>query len=117
MLWMLDNSPQLSDTARRLIGDGDNDIYLSIASLWEITIKSSLGKLAISDVKAFEATLRRAAVDIVPISIDALSALSGLPQHHKDPFDRIIVATAISESLPLITMDPSLQHYPIAIVW
>jgi PIN domain nuclease of toxin-antitoxin system len=113
-LWFISGNAQLSNKARELISDPENDILLSVASLWEIVIKMGLGKLRLAG--PFE--------DVIPRQIDSnefetlgielphLTELIRLPQHHRDPFDRLIIAQAIAEGTPLLARDEAFKDYP-----
>jgi PIN domain nuclease of toxin-antitoxin system len=107
-MWFVDDNDKLSGEARRLLED-DNEIVLSIASLWEIAIKVSLDKLALpvpyQDFVTQQVTVNR--IDILPVSVNHLSILTELPFLHRDPFDRLLVAQAIVENLPIIGTDPA----------
>ena len=99
--------------------EADNELWLSIASLWEITIKLRLGKLTVGmpiEVLMTE-HLTRNAIDILPITVAHLMALSTLPLHHRDPFDRLLIAQAMVEQAPLVSADPACDAYPVQRVW
>ena len=117
-LWFIDDSPQLSQQGKALL-EADNELWLSIASLWEITIKLRLGKLTVGmpiEVLMTE-HLTRNAIDILPITVAHLIALSTLPLHHRDPFDRLLIAQAMVEQAPLVSADPAFDAYPVQRVW
>ncbi len=94
-LWFISDDPSLSSNAKSLL-ESDNDLFLSTASLWEIAIKFSLGKLSLPN--KFEIfvseQLRANAIDILQIDLKHLAVISNLPFHHKDPFDRLLIAQA-----------------------
>ncbi|MGH8069034.1 MAG: type II toxin-antitoxin system VapC family toxin [Candidatus Entotheonellia bacterium] len=109
---------QLSQQGKALL-EADNELWLSIASLWEITIKLRLGKLTVGmpiEVLMTE-HLTRNAIDILPITVAHLIALSTLPLHHRDPFDRLLIAQAMVEQAPLVSADPAFDAYPVQRVW
>lgn len=112
LLWAVLNDPRLTDAQRAAIGEGD--LYLSSASVWEIGIKRSLGKLDVPD------DLFEVAVDAgcrpLPISWTHAEAAAALPQHHSDPFDRMLVAQARCEGLSLVSSDGKLAAYDVEIV-
>lgn len=118
-LWFISGSDRLSDTARNHIADMDNDLVLSIASLWEIAIKTSLGKLELA--KPFEQLipdqLEQNAIRILPMTLHHLSTVAHLEFHHRDPFDRLIIAQGITERLPVITSDTIFRKYPVEVMW
>ncbi len=113
LLWAACEPARLSAAALALIEDPDNSLMYSAASLWEITIKRGLGR---ADFNVDPRLLRRGLVDNgyeeLAIGSDHTLALDGLPHHHKDPFDRILVAQANFEGLLLITSDPVVARYP-----
>ena len=118
LLWMQDDNKLLSSTAKRILSDTSSQLFISIASFWEIVIKSSLGKIQL-DYTINELSEACTATDIVilPIKISTLNQLKTLPSVHKDPFDRVIVATAIELDLQVITVDPNIRKYKIESVW
>jgi PIN domain nuclease of toxin-antitoxin system len=117
-LWFVAGDDQLPISVRNKIMDIHQPCFLSIASLWEITIKKQLGKLIlnISLQELFDYADRNQ-IEIVPINYEHLLSLSKLPYHHSDPFDRIILSQAISEDLILITRDKGLKKYKVAQQW
>ena len=95
-----------------------NSVYLSSASLWEIAIKTSLGKLELK--KSFEkllVDLNSTDIVILQIENEYLKKLTALPAIHKDPFDRLIIATALAEDLTIITADENIQKYDVSWIW
>jgi PIN domain nuclease of toxin-antitoxin system len=118
-LWFVSDDPQLSITARAIIEDTANDVLLSIASVWELAIKISLGKLSISAPFAtfLPDQLRVNAIDVLGITVEHTSELIGLPFHHRDPFDRLLIAQAMVEGIPLISIDAAFDMYPITRLW
>ena len=118
-LWFIMGSANLSNKARILIEDPANERLLSVASLWEIAIKASLGRLALSS--SFEdlipEQLRLNGIELLNIRVDHLSVLTTLPFHHRDPFDRLIIAQAILEKFPVIGIDAAFDIYGITRLW
>ncbi len=116
LLWSLADSKELSKKARKTINESDN-VFVSVASLWEIAIKSSLGKLE-TGVEADE--LNQIIIDsgfeILTINPDHISPIHSLPLHHRDPFDRLLIAQSIVEPLRFITHDQQLASYGNSIV-
>lgn len=112
-LWFNEGSPELSEIAKTLIEDRSNEIFVSIASLWEISIKNALGKLNIAsgDYETVLDDVVENAMEILPINFKHTVIQNKLPFHHKDPFDRIIVSQAIIENMDLISMDSLLDLY------
>ena len=118
-LWFVQRDKRLSSNVRTLIEDPANDIFLSIASNWEIAIKASLGKIAFNEPFAtfLPNQLNFNTIATLPITIAHTIALSTLPNHHRDPFDRMIIAQAIVEQIPVLVSDPAFRSYPITTLW
>ena len=117
LIWFLEGNKLLSQSRRQIIIDLHNDVFISIASLWEMAIKISIGKLILA--KPFTDVLKQLVIDnieILPISPDHTLQVSTLPFHHKDPFDRIIIAQSQIENLPVITEDGEFSNYKIKII-
>ncbi len=114
LLWWLNDDPTLSAEARELIGDGRQTVYVSAATAWEISIKKALGKLEAPD--DLDAALSANVFQELPISIAHATAAGQLPNHHSDPFDRMLVAQARLENLTLVTRDQNIAKYQVAIV-
>jgi PIN domain nuclease of toxin-antitoxin system len=119
LIWLFENNPQLSDRAKLIIVDENNELFISIASLWEMTIKSSLGKLDLSLPlsELFAQKLIPSDIQILPIQLQHLAILQELPFHHRDPFDRIIIAQAIAENLTLLSTDRTFENYRVTCDW
>lgn len=109
LLWCLADDPKLSNQARRLI-ENATEVYISVASYWELAIKIGLGKLEVDLLEIRQAAEQSGFME-VPISSEHAIAILGLANHHKDPFDRLIVATAITEPMRLITADKLVAQY------
>ena len=114
LLWWLADSPHLRQAARSLIADGNNTIYVSAASAWEIEIKRALGKLRAPD--NLEETLARERFLELPVQMTHTTTLRTLPPVHRDPFDRLLVAQAQFERLSLVTSDSVLGRYGVPII-
>src|SRR4051794_19475187 len=118
-LWFVHQDPRLSADARALIIDPSTDLLLSVASAWEIVIKVALGRLKL--IKHTEVFLKEHlnANDIapLPIRLEHATAVGSLPAHHRDPFDRMIIAQAVSEHVPIITNDSEFKKYSAQVVW
>lgn len=108
LLWLLTEPARLSEAAAQLLGDSSNRLYVSAASAWEIATKSRLGKLPLADsiTMGFEQHLRRAAVETIDISTDHAILGGAIGWAHRDPFDRVIAATAMVEGIALVSSDP-----------
>ncbi len=116
-IWFTENSPKLPIAIREEIESADR-VYLSIASLWEIAIKLSIGKLALQVVyQEIEAMLPGAGIELISISFADTTHLLNLPLHHRDPFDRILIAQAIERSLVLVSADRSIDVYAVQKLW
>jgi PIN domain nuclease of toxin-antitoxin system len=118
-LWWISDDPRLSEKAREIIADGRNELFFSAASGWEISIKAGLGRLKVAgDLQRFIANqLSRNAIKILPIYLSHTLHTRVLPDHHRDPFDRILVSQAILEEMPLLSADPKMSRYPVEVVW
>lgn len=125
-IWFIENSPSLSSAARATIANGTHDIYLSIASLWEMSIKASLHRLRLGPAATgvtFEAAVRQqlslTGVKLLPISADHALRVSALPyfQGHGDPFDRLLVAQSLTEGMPIISRDTKFDAYGVTRIW
>ena len=119
LLWFISEDQKLSDRAHQLILDPDSEIFLSIASLWEIAIKVNIGKLALDKPfnQLFPDEIDSHGIEILDITIDSLVQLTALPPHHRDPFDRLIIAQALVENLPIISVDRNFDTYGIVREW
>ena len=118
-LWLASDSSKLSPKVQRLISDDDNALYMSVASLWEMSIKLSLGKLQIGKPLTILVSEQQQANHIQLLAIQPSHALAvqELPHHHKDPFDRMLVAQSAAESMLLLSHDPMLKLYSVQIEW
>ena len=118
IIWYLEDSSKMSPKAKNIIDADENDIAISTTSLWEIAIKVNLGKLKLAvPFNEFLDNVRSSDFDILPIEDEHLKTLSDLPHLHKDPFDRLLVATAISKKMTLITIDENIQKYDVPYLW
>ena len=115
LLWWRDASPLLSPRASAEIAAGENEVLVSVASLWEITIKRRLGKLAFAD--DFETVLREERFGLLGISFQHLRRLDTLPLLHRDPFDRLVIAQALAENVPILGNDQAFAAYGATLIW
>ena len=118
-IWYTTDSSRLTATGRSLIDNGENDILLSTASVWEMAIKHSIGKLTFS-MPFMEFIKQQIAVnriDILEITFDHIEVVASLPLHHRDPFDRLIIAQSIAEQIPILSVDAIFDGCAIARVW
>lgn len=113
LLWAAGQPAKLPRSARKLIDDSSNELLFSAASIWEVAIKSTLGR---EDFRADARLLRRGLLDNgyieLPITSQHAASIDSLPPLHKDPFDRMLVAQAVSEGITLVTRDTLLAKYP-----
>lgn len=113
LLWAAGEPRRLSPSARKLLSDPKNELYFSAASLWEIAIKSTLGR---ADFRVEPRLLRRGLIENgyieLPITSQHAVSIDVLPPLHKDPFDRLLLAQALSEAVTLLTSDEQLSRYP-----
>jgi len=117
LLWHLEGDEQLSPDRRSLITDPANVIFVSIASFWEVAIKSSLGKLSLSkSISEIFAEVDSSATSLLAIEPSHTLQVSSLPFHHKDPFDRMIIAQAIAEDLALVSNDVNFAAYGVELL-
>ncbi len=115
LLWWREASPLLSSPASTKIAAGENEILISVASLWEITIKRRLGKLAFAD--DLESVLREERFGLLGISFQHLRCLDTLPLLHRDPFDRLMIAQSLADKIPIITSDEAFVAYCPSLIW
>lgn len=118
-LWFIQGSESVSEGAIAAITDPTNQKLISTASLWEIAIKVSISKLEIgmSMSDLVERQVLGNAFDILSIASEHLNVLAKLPFHHKDPFDRLIIAQSMAENIPVISKDRVFRNYPIQLLW
>ena len=118
-LWWVADAGGLSARAREVIGNSDNEILLSAASGWEIAFKAALGRLNLGAEPAIFVPehVHRNGFGVLPVSLHHSLEVFGLPPHHRDPFDRLLIAQARSEGIPLISGDERLEIYEVDIVW
>jgi len=113
--WLAGESSRISKRAQEEITTADNRAIISAVVVWEVAIKRGLGKLeAPADLLQ---QLERAGVDLLPISARHADRVGTLPMHHKDPFDRLLIAQAELEGLPIVTADDELKRYGIEVIW
>ena len=121
MYWYIEGDSKLSSTAQTLIQDATNEVLISPASYWEIAIKVSIGKWTLNRPyeEFIDLGLKQYGFQVLPLLPTHTSRLIGMafPPNHKDPFDRLLVAQAIVEGVPLVSVDPKLDAYPIKRLW
>jgi PIN domain nuclease of toxin-antitoxin system len=118
-LWWVDDAPELSPLARQAIISQDNECSFSIASCWELAIKSSLGKIGLREsVERFvPEQLALNGFRLLPIDFRHVSRVESLPLHHRDPFDRLLIVQALTEKLVIVTADPKFAEYGVTCLW
>lgn len=118
-LWIITDDSRLSRRAKDRFADPDNSVYLSVASSWEIAVKYKLGKLSLpgSPEEYIPAKREQHGIDSLSLHEEATLYLTKLPDHHKDPFDRILICQAIVDGLTILTPDELITQYPLHCVW
>jgi PIN domain nuclease of toxin-antitoxin system len=119
ILWWVTNNPQLSQTVRDIISDSSNTLYFSVVSSWEIIIKAKTGKLPLPEppTQFIQSCLTVNRFVSLPIDLSHILQVDNLPNRHKDPFDRILIAQAQVENIPLITIDHLIVQYSVQTIW
>lgn len=114
-IWWNGDSTQLTPQIRALCENKDNSLILSTASIWEMQIKSQLGKISFNQPlsEVIKSQQRANGLEILPITPEHIYAVQNLPLHHKDPFDRIIISQAIIENIILVTVDEAIKRYDV----
>ena len=118
-IWYVQNSERLPSSITAIINNGRNDILLSIASVWEMAIKQSTGKLNLGTPYAsfIAEQMRLNSMELLPVRLEHLDLITTLPLHHRDPFDRLLIAQAIVEDIILISADRVFALYPVRVMW
>lgn len=118
-LWLISDDSKLSDKARSLFEQTENEVFLSSISFWEINVKYQLGRLPLPESPRYYIPMQRQKHGIESLSLGEsdISHLLTLPSVHKDPFDRMLVCQAIERSMTLLTPDPLIQNYPVKTAW
>ena len=118
-LWMVNEHEKLSPTAKALLRNDKNALFISIASLWEMAIKVSLGKMSELDggVGVFLSKMENMPIELFPITTDHIGIIESLPFIHRDPFDRMLVATAMADNMTILTADSNIHKYNVPFVW
>jgi PIN domain nuclease of toxin-antitoxin system len=116
-LWAITDSSRLSPKAKALMASGES--WFSVASIWEVIVKVQSGKMSLPrPVGPFlTSELASSGVQILPVSLNHVLRVESLELHHRDPFDRILIAQSIEEHLPMLTIDPLFEKYPVKIIW
>jgi PIN domain nuclease of toxin-antitoxin system len=118
-IWLMNKKEKLSPKAKALLLDKANTLHISIASAWEVAIKTSIGKLPEFEggVKAFVAEMKANPVVRLPVRLRHVALVETLQFHHRDPFDRLLVATAMVENMTILTADENIPKYNVPTVW
>lgn len=117
-LWSASMPERLTPEVRSVLADGANDVRVSVASAWEIAIKQSAGKLDLRGPAEswFPVALRATGFDIIPVELAAALRVRSLPMHHRDPFDRLLIAQAFENGYTLVTRDPAFAAYGVPVL-
>ena len=118
-LWIITDDPKLSTQAKKLFVDPSNEVYLSVASTWEIAIKYKRGNLSLPQPpeKYIPTKRKQHKIDSLPLDEEATLYLTKLPDLHKDPFDRILICQSIVAGLTILTPDELISQYPLRSIW
>ena len=118
VIWHFEDSPELSKKIKEIIDNPKNEVCISSVSLWEIAIKINIGKLDLDiALDKLLAEIKSNDFEILQIEDDYLKGLSALPSIHKDPFDRLLVSTALAEEMTILTADENIQKYNVKWIW
>ena len=119
LLWFIAGSPDLSASARSLIEDSSNEKFVSIASIWETAIKISTGKISLSAPfdELFPHQLQINGFELLSVKVEHTSVVTTLPFHHRDPFDRLLIAQAIGGKMTLVSVDEVFDDYEAIRLW
>ncbi len=117
-LWAIADERRLSRRAQQVY-TGPHDLWLSVASVWEILIKMQAGRLPLPSPSGpyLVKELAKNRIEVLPIALDHVLRVESLPPHHRDPFDRLLIAQSIEEGWPIITADPLFDRYPVEVIW
>lgn len=117
-LWFAGGDPRLPSQARRAMEAPDAELVLSAATVWEIAIKSGLGRLKLPEpLPEYLAQKVAEGFRLLPVEAFHAASVESLPSHHRDPFDRLLVAQAMAERMPIVTGDTALRAYPVKVIW
>ena len=118
LLWSIFNSPKLSETSQKIIADKDINKFVSISSIWEISIKNRIGKLPLlNGLAGIYTDIGLNGFGVLGIDQQCIEIYATLPLIHRDPFDGIIIATAIAKNMTIITADENIQEYDVPWIW
>jgi PIN domain nuclease of toxin-antitoxin system len=119
LLWDLLDDHRSSRLARQMLKSNEHELVFSLVSIWEIAVKMKIGKLNSlgSSVAYIRDEMNVYGMELLPIRYEHILQLEALPAHHSDPFDRLLIAQAITESLPILTNDGKVREYPVKVLW
>ncbi|MCY3834633.1 MAG: type II toxin-antitoxin system VapC family toxin [Chloroflexi bacterium] len=120
LLWFVTDDKRLSTLARRVLEESGNDIYFSLASVWELAIKANLGRgldLPRPFAEFVDIELQAERIQILNIELAHCKHVANMPHHHRDPFDRLLIAQSLVENIPIITSDAAFDLYPVERLW
>jgi PIN domain nuclease of toxin-antitoxin system len=117
-LWAIADEGKLSRRAQQIY-TGPHDLWLSVASMWEIIIKVQAGRLPLPEPAGpyLVKKLAHNQIELLPVSLDHVLGVETLPMHHRDPFDRLLIAQSMEQGWPIITADPWFARYPVEVIW
>lgn len=115
ILWLLTDDDRIPTTARNILGGSDIEAFASIISLWELRIKAGLGRLRLPE--HLPDLLRKSGLRLLALTVAHTDVVEGFPHHHRDPFDRMLIAQAQAESMILVTGDRTMKDYGVPILW
>lgn len=119
LLWLSADSSKLSDRVKTIILEEQNSLFLSLASIWELQIKSQLGKLSLT--RPLPDLLKQQCetndINLLPIALEHIFTLNDLPHHHRDPFDRLLLAQSKFEKMPILSIDSIFDAYEVERIW
>lgn len=119
LIWAVLDDPRLSPRARRVLSDGAGALHVSIVSFWELSLKIALGKLRTmtSSIAYLRDECLEQGIRIIPLQVEHIIRAESLPLHHRDPFDRMLIAQALQENLTILTGDAEFAKYPVEVLW
>jgi PIN domain nuclease of toxin-antitoxin system len=118
-LFWTSNSPKLSSDARKLLASAKSDLAMSAVSAWEISIKYGLGKLKLPEppITYVPSRLRQHRIEAISVEHNEALQVARLPNHHDDPFDRLLIAQALHRRMPVVTSDSRFEDYRVLVIW
>lgn len=118
-IWWIGDDERLSERVREVVADGGNDLFFSVVSGWEMAIKAHLGKLRVSEhLGAYlSRELASNSIQVLSVYLSHAVRVADLPDHHQDPFDRLLIAQAQVEGLSLVSADTEVSRYPVDVIW